>query len=85
MDRFLVVSPHTDEDCMNALKQVLAAGYLTRFEWGCMDGDHTGWIILEAENAKEALMVVPTGQRRNAKAIKLVKFSVEEVQQMHQT
>ena len=85
MDRFLVVSPHTNEDCMNALKQVLAAGYLTHFEWWCMDGDHTGWVILEAENAKEALMVVPTGQRRNAKAIKLVKFSVEEVQQMHQT
>ena len=85
MDRFLVVSPHTDKDCMNVLKQVLAAGYLTHFEWGCKDGDHTGWVILEAENAKEALMVVPTGQRRKAKAIKLVKFSVEEVQQMHHT
>ncbi|HEX9655602.1 MAG TPA: hypothetical protein VGB89_01655 [Bacteroidota bacterium] len=83
MDRYLVVSPHTDEDCKNALKQVLAAGYLTHFEWGCMDGDHTGWVILEAENAKEALMVVPTGQRASAKAIKLAKFSQADVEKMH--
>jgi len=85
MDRFLVVSPHTNEDCKNVLKQVLAAGYLTHFDWGCKDGDHTGWVILEAENAKEALMVVPAGQRASAKAIKLIKFSTEEVERMHRT
>ncbi len=83
MDRFLVVSPHTDEDCVNALKQVLAAGYLTHFDWGCKDGDHTGWVILEAENAKEALMVVPSGQRQKARAVRLVKFSADQVAKMH--
>jgi hypothetical protein len=83
MDRFLVVSPHTAEDCKTAIQQVLYAGYITHFDWGCMDGDHTGWVIIEADNAKQALMVVPTGQRAKARAVKLVKFSAEEAESMH--
>jgi hypothetical protein len=83
MDRFLVVSPHTDADCKDAIQQVLSAGYITHFDWGCMDGDHTGWVIIEAENAKEALMVVPSGQRHNARAVKLTKFTVADVERMH--
>ena len=83
MDRFLVISNHTAEDCKAALKQVEAAGYLTHFDWGCKDGEHTGWVILEAENANEAIMVVPTSQRRSARAVRLTKFSREEVTKQH--
>lgn len=83
MDRFLVISPHTAGDCAKALKEIYSVGYITHFDWGCMDGDHTGWLVLEAENAKQALMVVPTMQRHNARAIKLVKFSPQDVEAMH--
>jgi hypothetical protein len=83
MDRFIVVSPHTAEDCAKAVKDVLAAGYITHFDWGCMDGDHTGWVVLEAESAKEALMVVPSSQRGTAKAVRLVKFAPKDVENMH--
>jgi hypothetical protein len=82
MDRYLVVSPHTVENCREFVRQVLAAGYITHFDWGCMDGDHTGWVIIEAENAKQALMVVPSGQRPSARAVKLTKFSVADVEKM---
>jgi hypothetical protein len=83
MDRFLVVSPHTAKDCSEALKQLLYTGYITHFDWGCMDGEHTGWAIIEAENAKEATMVVPPVQRIHAKAIKLNKFSPADIKSMH--
>ena len=83
MDRYLVVSPHTTGDCKQALKEVHAAGYITHFDWGCMDGDHTGWVVLEAESATQALMVVPALQRTSAKAVKLVKFSPADVATMH--
>ena len=83
MDRYLVVSPHTVADCVNALKEVHAIGYLTHFDWGCADGDHTGWAMFEAENADQAILVVPASQRRAAKVIKLVKFSPELVEAMH--
>jgi len=83
MERFLVISSHTAEDCKNALQQVLATGYITHFDWGCYDGEHTGWAIIEAESAKEAMLAVPTAQRAAAKAIKLKKFTVEEIKKLH--
>ncbi|MCX6132389.1 MAG: hypothetical protein NTU47_01135 [Ignavibacteriales bacterium] len=67
----------------HALKEVNATGYITRFDWGCMDGDYTGWVVLEAESATQALMVVPSLQRNSAKAVKLVKFSPADVATMH--
>ncbi len=83
MDKYLVISPHTAGDCKKALHEVNATGYITHFEWGCMDGDHTGWVMIEAENTQQALMVVPSMQRHNAKAVKLVKFSPTDVVNMH--
>ena len=83
MDRFLVISPHTAANCTVAVQQVQSAGYITHFDWGCMDGDHTGWVIIEAENAKEALMVVPSGQRHSARAVKLTKFTAADIEKMH--
>lgn len=83
MDRFLVISPHTPAVCKDAIRQVLFAGYITHFDWGCLDGDHTGWVIIEAENAKEALMVVPSGQRHIARAVRLTKFSAADLEKTH--
>ena len=83
MDRYLVISPHTAADCKQALAEVHAAGYITHFDWGCMAGDHTGWLVIEAENAGQALMVVPTRQRKDARVVKVVKFSPADVERMH--
>ena len=75
MHRYLIISPHTHDECKNAITQTLAVGYTTHFEWGCMDNDHTGWIFLEAEDAKQALMVVPAFLRGKAHAVKLARFN----------
>lgn len=85
MERYLIVSPHTVEDCKKAIREVIATGYITHFDWGCKDGEHTGWAIVEADNPKEALMVVPSLQRDRARAVKLVRFSPEDVTKFHQT
>lgn len=74
MDKFLVESPHTPHDCKLALKQIHSIGYLNNFEWGCHDGVHTGWAILEAENAAQALAVVPAAVRDKARVVRLSKF-----------
>ncbi len=83
MDRYLVISPHTAKDCAEALKQVLYVGYITHFDWGCMDGEHTGWAIIEAGNANEAKMVVPPSQRPTTRVIRLNKFSPSDIQKIH--
>ena len=83
MDRFLVISPHTVEDCKAAVQQVLFAGYITHFDWGCKDGEHTGWAIIEASSKAEAMMAVPPLVRHDAHVVQLTKFTPEEVRAMH--
>ena len=79
MERYLVISNHTEADCTKALRQVEAAGYITHFDWGCKDGEHTGWAIVEADNSSEAMMVVPSMGRKMARAVKLTKFSPKDL------
>ena len=74
MERFLVESPHTANECKLALKSVQSMGYLNNFDWGCEDGVHTGWIVIEAENSAQALGVVPAVIRSKERVIKLSKF-----------
>ena len=79
MDKFLVESPHTEHDCKLAVKLIQSAGYINNFDWGCKDGVHTGWVMIEAENAAQALGIVPAVIRDKAKAIKLNKFDYQTV------
>ena len=76
MDRYIVISPHTAEDCKMAVKEFRLhnAGFLTRFEWGCMDNDHTAYVIIDAENHETARMSVPPVFREKSKVIKLTSF-----------
>lgn len=84
MDRYIVMIPHTVEDCVNALKQIEAIGTITHFDWGCKDGEHTGWAIIEADNKSEAMLSVPTMQRNKAQVIRLNRFSPEDIRALHQ-
>ena len=83
MDRYLVSILHTNEDCKSALKAIESFGMITHFDWGCTDGDHTGWAIIEAETKSQAMMVVPPLLREKAHAVKLIRFSPEDARSMH--
>jgi hypothetical protein len=83
MKRYLVISNHTAKDCVLAVKETLAIGYLTHFDWGCKDGVHTGWAILEAEDKAQAMMSVPTFLRGQAQVVQILKFKPEKVAALH--
>ena len=76
MDRYIVLSSHTAEDCRKAVKyfREYHAGFLTHFEWGCYDNDHTAYAIIEAENHEAAKMAVPPLFRDKTKVVKLTSF-----------
>ncbi len=83
MERYLIESPHTAGECLATVDHVLAAGYLTHFDWGCGAGEHCGWAIIEAESQEEALMVVPSLVRSKARAVRLKRFDPADVKAMH--
>jgi hypothetical protein len=91
MDRFLVEVPHEAETvaCARAVEILLKTGshFLSHAEWGCMDGVHKGWIILEAENKEQARNMLPPAYRHQSTVVKLNKFTLEQIDQilMHHT
>lgn len=77
MPRFIIISPHTAEDCKMAVKHFREhhAGFLSHYEWGCYDNDHTAYLLLEANSHEEALMTVPPLFREKARAVQLTYFN----------
>lgn len=75
MQRYLIETPHTAQDCSRLVEQVYAMGYLYNFDWGCKVGVHTGWAIIEAEDEAQAYLAVPPLVRRKARVIELTKFT----------
>jgi hypothetical protein len=87
MDRYIVISPHTAEDCKMAVKQFRQynPGFLTHFEWGCADNDHTAYVIINAEDHDNARMSVPPIFREKTKVTRLINFDPKEtVDPFHQ-
>jgi hypothetical protein len=81
MDRYLIISAHTTEECKMVVKHFIQyhAGFLTNFEWGCYDGDHHAYAIVEADSHEKAKLAVPPLFREKAKVIRLVHFKPEQL------
>jgi hypothetical protein len=84
MARYLIEVPHEPEvqACARVVQVFLATGshLLTHADWGCMDAEHSAWIIVEADNKEQARYVVPPAFRAGAKIIGLNKFTMEQIE-----
>jgi len=83
MDRFLIETPHREQDCLNLVQLLHTQGYLRHFDRGCPSGVHTGWAILEADNDAEAGLVVSPLVRGQARVVKVSKLDPELLAQVH--
>lgn len=83
MDKYMIVTPHTHEECIKLLKELHAMGYLHHFDWGCKSGEHCGWAVIEADDEAQAALVVPPLVRKKTRVIKLTKFEDEDVKSLH--
>jgi hypothetical protein len=83
MARFLIEVPHDSglAGCAAAVETFLKTGshFLTHADWGCKDGDHKAWIIVDVETHDEARAVVPPLFRHDAKVVKLNYFTMREI------
>jgi hypothetical protein len=86
MARFLIETNHTVHDCLRTLDGVLHAGahWLVKTDWGCRDGVHKAWLIVEAESHDEARHMIPPVFRQAAMLVRLNKFTAEEIRQLHE-
>ena len=84
MPRFLIEVPHEAEagECARAADTFIRTGshFLTHADWGCMDGDHKAWLIVEVDTKEEARGVVPSAYRSQARVVQLNAFSLEDIE-----
>lgn len=82
MHRYIVISSHTAEDCKAAVKHFREyhAGFLSKFEWGCYDNDHTAYQIIEAESHEKAMLAVPPLFREKTRVVQLVHFNPKKAE-----
>ncbi|MBI1894621.1 MAG: hypothetical protein HYZ81_17465 [Nitrospinae bacterium] len=49
-------------------------------DWGCKDGEHKAWIVVEVDSRDEARAIVPPAFRSQAKVVQLNAFTMEEIE-----
>ena len=87
MPRYLVELPHTIEDCLPTLDEVLDSGpdELAKYEWGCKTGEHSAWTTLEAATIEDARARVPATLHSRARVVQLGTFTPEEILSYHRS
>ena len=83
MPRFLIEVAHdaTTDACVHAAEVFLRTGshYLTHADWGCKDGDHKSYMIMELDSKRDAMNVVPADFRARARVVQLNAFTADEI------
>ncbi len=86
MEKFLIEVPHeeTESECINAVRIFYQTGshFLTNAEWGCEDGEHKAWLLVDVENKDQARQILPSAFRSKAKIIRLNKFTRQEMEEL---
>ena len=85
MEKFLIEVPHGEDktSCKRAVQVFLSSGshFVTNAEWGCMDGDHKAWLIVETENKEAAKRILPASYQQDAKIISIRKFTRKDMEE----
>lgn len=88
MEKYLVEVTHSDDkvECLRTIQIFLSSGshFLTHADWGCLDGEHKAWFVIDVENKKEALQIVPSYYKKNTKIVKLSRFNLQEIENLLQ-
>ena len=84
MARFLIEVPHDGSSaaCARTVELFLRTGshFLTHADWGCKDGEHAAWIVVEVDTRDEALNVIPPIFRAQAKIVQLNAFTMNDIE-----
>jgi hypothetical protein len=83
MHKFLIEVPHGADkrSCDQAIQifQQTGSHFLTHADWGCLDGEHKAWLMVEVENKDEAKLILPSLFRSSAKITQLTTFTGKDI------
>lgn len=85
MPRFLIEVPHgaAVSECHRAIEVFLRTGshFLARADWGCPDGEHKAWLIVDVGTKDDARSIVPPDYRAEAKVVQLTRYTLRDLEE----
>lgn len=83
--KYMIETPHAEEDCLRALDEQLAKGpeVLKKFSFGCKAGDHTAYAIVDVKDFKEARDLVPESLLDKARIVEVSTITPEVIRSLH--
>lgn len=81
MPYYMVELTHTSGDCVDALEEIdqRSEDLLGEIYWGCMDGRHVGWTVVETHDEAEARETVQPSIRNKVTVTQVDVVSPELV------
>ena len=82
--RFLIEVPHEESvlACARVVQIFLTTGshFLSTADWGCKDGVHKAWMVVDVDSKEEARGIVPPAFRAQATIVQLNTYTLEEIE-----
>ena len=84
MPKFLIEVPHDTDavGCTKAVQALLSTGshFVTNAEFGCWDGVHCAWLLVEVPSKADALGIVPPAFRASSRVVGLNRFELPKIE-----
>jgi len=82
--KFLIEVPHEANRlaCAKVVDVFLKSGshFLANAFWGCKDGEHKAWMVVDVDNKEEARRILPPLMRPEAKIVQLNDYTIAEIE-----
>jgi broad specificity phosphatase PhoE len=82
---YLIEMKHTKEECLQTLETIKnkEEDLLSEIHFGCAEGNHTGYMMVEAISERAALKDLPEEAKTDLEVHKLSKFTPEQIESYH--
>ncbi len=82
---YLVTTKHSPDQCLAVLDEMAAKTKYTlgKMRWGCMAGDHTGYMFVDAIDEQDALKFLSPMARATAKVEEVQKITPRRLKALH--
>jgi hypothetical protein len=86
MAKFIIEVPHEADatSCIQAVQVFFESGshFMTHADWGCQDGEHKAWMLVELDSKEEARAILPPLYRHEAKIVQLNRFTRDDIKDL---
>jgi hypothetical protein len=84
-NNYLIKFTHTKESCLSALEKISQDNekLLSKIDWGCMSGDHTGYMMVSGKDEKAVKDMIPKSILDQVTIEKVDKFTKKQIESFH--